>query len=59
VKFFRNKIFVDGRIFVTAVREEGVPASLMTISEKKGSTFKSVSRLVMVWEWEWLQRQYY
>jgi len=37
VKFFRNKIFVDGRIFVTVVRQEGVPASLMTVSKKEGS----------------------
>ncbi|XP_011874259.1 PREDICTED: uncharacterized protein LOC105565567 [Vollenhovia emeryi] len=26
----------DGRIFVTSVREEGVPASLMTVSKKRG-----------------------
>lgn len=40
-KFYNNtsifyKILIDGRIFLTAIREEGTPASVLTITDKKG-----------------------
>lgn len=34
--FSQMKFFADGRWFVTAVRDTGVPASLMTVSDKVG-----------------------
>lgn len=33
---FLNKFLIDGRVFVTAVRDKGVPASVMTVTEKQG-----------------------
>lgn len=30
------KIFIDGRVFVTAVRFDGVLVSVMTVTEKQG-----------------------
>lgn len=36
MQLFTKQIFVDGRTFVTAVREPGVQATLLTVSEQMG-----------------------
>lgn len=34
-KHFLN-FFIDGRVFITAVRDEGIPVSVMTVTEIQG-----------------------
>nr|XP_012227140.1 PREDICTED: major royal jelly protein 1-like [Linepithema humile] len=47
---FVNKILVDGRIFVTAARIKGVPASVMTVTNKTG-TGGPLLRPYPDWSW--------
>lgn len=52
---FIKNITVDGRHFTTAVREPGVPASLMTVTEKMG---EGGPLLRPYPDWSWYSQNY-